>query len=558
MSLELYVRRFESNLVWQAFNLSVKANMGPFTLVKPKEDVIYSADEPIQVEWLPANTFLPPLLADKVDIFLVDVANPDALIFLKRNVPNLGKYSLFINENINNATYKLGVKGTNKLFFNLSPGNIIVQNKAGFFNGLTFDVSHFTCGGEILFRWDLSTLADSIFPLTFKIENVTQWSPGWLEMVMLKPGILECRLSAPAGETVPVFNQATLKVASTNKKFSFPIEWHYQTKKPLNFEAVYPLNKSEISDVRPLFSWKANDKADWYQIELSESKTFEYIIDSLVTVGSSVYPTKPLIAGKQYFWRIKYHTILCGGNVSEVFSFYVKPAICDEWKKVDTLILNQIPFRQSNLIINQKGVITDFLEMWMNIKLSDIEKVKIFLKTPSGLSLPLPLPKNCLKSLQWHKITFSKEAILTDSCIGGDSLNINADNLFHLLKGEKLDGLWQLVFEGVNQSGNIGSWGFKGCYLGEVTSSSNIRKNEILAYISPNPAAENTGKITFLNEGKASIILWDFLGIKKGEWLKSPFENEMYIKLFDLVNGIYLLDIRGEDGKRQLIKWVIQ
>ena len=552
------VRRFESNLVWQPFNLSVKANMGPFTLVKPKEDVFYSSDEPLQVEWMPANTFLPPLLADKVDVFLVDIANPDSLIFLKRNVPNLGKYSLFINENIKNATYRLGVKGTNKLFFNISPGKIVVQNKAGFFSGLSFDVSHFTCEGDILFRWDLSTLADSIFPLTFKIENVTQWNPGWREMIMLKPGKLEWRLSAPAGETVPVFNQATLQVTTANKKFSLPIEWHYQTKKPLNVEAVYPLNKSEISDVRPLFSWKANDKADWYQIELSESKTFEYIIDSLVTVGSPVYPTKPLIAGKQYFWRIKYHTILCGSNVSEVFSFYIKPAICDEWKKVDTLVLNQIPFRQSNLIINQKGVITDFLEMWMNIKLSDIEKVKIFLKTPSGLSLSLPLPKNCFKSLQWHKITFSKAAILTDSCIGGDSLNINVGNLFNLLKGEKLDGLWQLVFEGVNQTGVIGSWGFKSCYLGEVTFSSYIRKNEILAYISPNPAAENIGKITFLKEGQASIILWDFLGNKKGEWIKSQFENEMYIKLFDLPKGIYLLDIRVEDGKKQLMKWVIQ
>ena len=373
-------------------------------------------------------------------------------------------------------------------------------------------------------------------------------------MIMLKPGMLVWRLSAPTGETVPVFNHATLNVTTANKKFSLPIEWHYQTKKPLNFEAVYPLNKSEISDVRPQFSWKANDKADWYQIEMSESKTFDYIIDSPVTVGSSVFPTKPLITGKQYFWRIKYHNILCGSNVSEVFSFYVKPANCDEWKKVDTLDLNQIPFRQSNLIINQKGVITDYLELWMNIKFTDIEKVKVFLKTPSGLRLSLPLPKNCLKSLQWHKITFSKETILTDSCIGGDSLN----NLFNIFKGEKLDGLWQLVFEGVNQTGNIGSWGFKSCYVGEVTLSSNIRENEIIAYISPNPAAENTGKITFLNEGKANIILWDFLGNKKGEWIKSQFENEMYIKLFDLPKGIYLLDIRGEDGKRQLIKWVIQ
>ena len=40
--------------------------------------------------------------------------------------------------------------------------------------------------------------------------------------------------------------------------------------------------------------------------------------------------------------------------------------------------------------------------------------------------------------------------------------------------------------------------------------------------------------------------------------MKSQFENEMYIKLFDLPKGIYLLDIRVEDGKKQLIKWVIQ
>jgi len=552
------VRRFESNLIWQPFHLNVKANMGPFTLVKPKEEVIYSADEPIQVEWVPANTFLPPLYADKVDIFLVDVANPDSLIFLKRNVPNLGKYSLFINQNIKNATYKLGVKGTNKLFFNLSPGKIMIQNEPGFFNELPFDVSQFKCDGEILFRWDVSTLADSIFPLTFKIENVTQWNPSWREMIMLKPGILEWRLSAPAGETVPVFNQAKLHVVSANKKVSFPTEWHYQTKKPLNLESVYPQNKSEISDVRPLFSWNTKDKQDWYQVEISESKTFDYIIDSLVTIGSGIYPTKPLAAGKHYFWRIKYHTILCGSNVSEVFSFYIKPAKCEEWKKVDTLILNQIPFRQSNLIINQKGVIADFLAIWININLSDVEKVKIFIKTPSGLSLSLPLPKNCLKPLQWYKITSSKGAAVKDSCINGDSIIINMGNQLDIMKGEKLDGLWQLVFEGVNQTGKIGNWGFKSCYLGEVTLSSNTLKNDVLAYISPNPSKENIGKISFLMEGKARIFLWDFLGNKKGEWLKSQFENEIYIKLFDLSKGIYLLEIRAENGKKQLIKWVIQ
>ena len=145
-----------------------------------------------------------------------------------------------------------------------------------------------------------------------------------------------------------------------------------------------------------------------------------------------------------------------------------------------------------------------------------------------------------------------------DSCIGGDSLNINVGNLFNLLKGEKMDGLWQLAFEGVNQTGNIGSWGFKSCYSGEITFSLNIKEKEILAYISPNPAAENMGKITFLKEGKASIILWDLLGNKKAEWMKSQFDSEISIKLIDLSKGIYLLDIRGEDGKKQFIKWIIQ
>jgi hypothetical protein len=82
-------------------------------------------------------------------------------------------------------------------------------------------------------------------------------------------------------------------------------------------------------------------------------------------------------------------------------------------------------------------------------------------------------------------------------------------------------------------------------------------ENDVLAYISPNPATGNMGKITFLKEGKVNIILWDFLGNKKGEWIKGQFENEMYINLFDLPKGIYLWDLKGENGKKQLIKWVI-
>lgn len=40
--------------------------------------------------------------------------------------------------------------------------------------------------------------------------------------------------------------------------------------------------------------------------------------------------------------------------------------------------------------------------------------------------------------------------------------------------------------------------------------------------------------------------------------MKSQVDNEISIKLIDLTKGIYLWDIRGEDGLKQIIKWVIQ
>ena len=550
-------RRDSFKIDWHSFSLKVNTNSGPLTVISPKEDLINSGESPVLVEWNPANTFLPPVAADKVDIFLVDIFNPDTLIYLQRNIPNLGRISIYLPLHLPQSSYKIGVKGSNKLFFNLSQGKITFQKNETVFLNPIFKLPLINCGNEITFNWDLSTLPSHIFPLTLKLKDIQGWKFSWNEKVLLKPENISWSVLGLANEQVSNFYGTTLQVISTIKDYNFPIEWIVYPKKEIKIENISPVRNAEVFELMPEFSWKSNEKVDGYQVEISENSRFDFLLDSIVTVENSTFSNIKFEPGRRYFWRVKYINILCGGGISDVFSFTLAKSVCTGWISNDSLRLNQIPFRQSNLNVEQKGTISEVTELWVSLNMTKWEGVKIFIKSPSGKRIQLNFPTHCLKTSSWQFLRFTKKNNETNPCIKGDTLLIPDFFLFNELKGESLNGLWQLIFEGVNQIGTIGDWGLKGCLIDKVTSAGNLMSRESLAFIFPNPSIENSTTIVFNQQGAAKIFLWDMLGKKIGIWEKKSGQNEMHISNLNIPKGVYFWEVCFDHFNIEKMKWLV-
>lgn len=550
-------RRDSLKIDWHSFSLKVNPNVGPFMVNLPKEDLVNSGDSPVLVEWDPANTFLPPVDADKVDVFLVDIFNPDTLIYLQRNIPNIGRISVYLPLHLPSSTYKIGIIGTNKLFFNLSKGKINFQKKNNLVLNPIFKFPLFNCGIKTEFYWDLSSLPIHFFPLTLKLKDIPGWKFSWNEKVFLKPELIIWDVIGLTNVQEPQLNSAILQVISTNMDYQFPIEWMVFPKNEMAIENITPIQHAEVFELNPVFTWKSSEKVDWYQMEISDNNRFNFLLDSIVTLERTTFSNIRFEPGKTYYWRVKYNNILCGSGYSEIFSFKVAGSICKVWKSNDSLRLNQIPFRQSNLIIDQKGSLTEISEIWVNLKVTNWESLKIFIKSPSGKRIPLNFPANCLKMLQWQylKFTQSKDE---SPCLTGDTLLIPNFNLFMDLKGESLYGLWQLIFEGVNQSGTIGDWGLKGCYLEKVTGTDNNQMAiKAFSFIFPNPSNENSPTIIFYKTEEAKVILWDIYGKKIGEWKKESGFDRMDISNLNISKGVYFWELDYKNKDKEILKWIL-
>jgi hypothetical protein len=550
-------RRDSLKLDRHSFSLKVTDHSGPFRLTLPREDLFNTGISPILVTWDPARTFLPPVSANSVDLFLVDIFNPDTLIYLLKNIPNLGRVSTYLPLHLPKSSYKIGVKGTNKLFFNLSPGKINFNKNAElFFNPISKEPTT-KCGGEVTFQWDFSEVPGHFFPMTLKINERLGWTYSWYEKILLKPEQINFIVRPASNQPISGVFETNLQVLSSGQGFNFPLEWISFAPKEIKVEQATPAEKTEIFELKPLFSWKTNQKADWYRLEISSNQGFDSLLDSVVTVEHSAFAHILLEPGRTYYWRIKHVNILCGAGKSEVFSFSTGNATCKSWQSSDSILLNQIPFRQTNLVVEQKGYLSDISELWVSLNISKWEGVKIFLKTPSGKRRELEFPKRCTKNSQWQYLKFIKNNIDTASCTSGDTLLIYDFPLFSELKGESLNGLWQLLFEGVNQQGIIGNWGIRGCYPEQVTGKSYVSDHKASVSIFPNPAREKTVTLVFQNIGSARIILWDIYGKKMGEWKKESGLNQLFIPNLEIANGMYVWEMIDDRNQREVLKWML-
>jgi hypothetical protein len=202
------------------------------------------------------------------------------------------------------------------------------------------------------------------------------------------------------------------------------------------------------------------------------------------------------------------------------------------------------------------GFISSITDLWLRLRISDWEKVKIFLKAPSGKRVQLFFPASCMQPGQWKFLSFKSNLIQSDPCILSDSLFLPAS--FTTLEGEKLNGLWQLLFEGVNQEGVIGAWGMNICSIDRITSFDETLMGEEATLVFPNPGGNQSILFSFKIKNQANIYLRDMLGNKIGAWKKEFMEDSLQISRLDKPGGVYFWEIIYDNEKRELLKWILQ
>lgn len=550
-------QRTRDRVRWDPIALQVLEGVGPFRVRAPATSGKLAPQAAVEVEWVPANTFMPPMAAERVDLFLVDSRQPDSFRYVQRQVPNLGRFAFLLPENLPPSQYKVGVKGSGKPFFQLSPG-VLSLSGLDTFPFPEIRLSAFSCQQQASWEWDFSQLPDTLFPLRLTVREQFGWDLSWKDRVITGPGkisLMVRKLNLPAES----FGRSMLTLNHGQRRWELPLTWHTAGEVSTDIQPVFPAMGAGIAATLPRFTWKADRQPDWYVLEIARDAGFRELWDVVTCRQPEAMLNRPLLPGLTYYWRVKYGFTSCSAGSSSAFTFSVAPETCLSHQRKDTLVLNAIPFRQSSLTVSESGAITGLRLAQLSLKGSDWGRVSFYLRAPSGSRIPLKWPESCALDSSWNHVVFQLSGSAANPCLRKDTLTISGYAALESFRGENLKGVWQLQLEGANQRGALGDWGFNACY--QVPTSIMPAKEQLghlATVVFPNPSGDASCTLQFPDASDREIILWDMLGRRIRSWWKATGETEVLLETPGLTAGLYIWDIRRNGGQREILRWVVK
>jgi subtilisin-like proprotein convertase family protein len=365
--------------VWEEIKFGV-TNAGPFKITYPVNEQKLVVGKKLNVTWDVANTNLPPVSCQYVDIY-VSLNNSlnfkgESMKLVASCVPNDGEETIIIPNNVTNRA-RIVIKAHDNIFFTTGLGNskIDLPTKPGFITEIV-DNKKSSCLPEAI-DFEIQTTAlvgmtDSIqFEIvsglpegavaSFESEKVVAGSNNTLHLNLDSvQGTADyevlVRSFAPGIDTI--VRKVYISVTGTNIDNMIPFS-------PENgIEGVGPTQK---------YYWSKLEDAIEYQLQVATSPSFdtEKIIIDYLTPDTSFLSNVFLDKATIYFWRIRASNDCKIGQWSEIRAFNTETLECSI-SKSGPLSINitsaGTPTVKAELYFPNEGAISDV--NIKNIKLS--------------------------------------------------------------------------------------------------------------------------------------------------------------------------------------------
>lgn len=380
--------------------LTLADGAGPFRVTNPNALLTWQAGEFQQITWDVANSNLAPVNCPKVNIRLSLDGGFTYPIALAENVDNNGRYCIIAPDTVTNRG-RVRVEAVDNIFFDISNTSFLLRKptKPGFALCAT-DLPTSACAPSstsVTFSSNAVLGFDTL--IQFSVVGLPAGATADFSPNPAVPGSdVKMTLDFPFGTPEGTYSVAIKAKAGTDSTL-LTTKITVTSSDYSGLTLLAPNNGSAALSQAPTLRWNKVTDANQYDVQVSESPTFETssIRFSKENLTLDSQKTALLEKNKIYFWRIRPKNECGPGNWTDPFVFSTQADDCRTYTANDlpkTIVSAAPNTVESKVTVNAGGPLSD-----VNIKL-------------------IRFNHTFFKTLEWHLIGPGGEDVLLfkDKC----------------------------------------------------------------------------------------------------------------------------------------------
>lgn len=453
---------------WEQVRFRSAANAGPFVVEYPNERDTFRVGELVEVRWDVANTDLPPVNSQRVDILLSNDRGFNYPITLTEGAFNTGSAMVQIPNTAGNLN-RIKVRAADNIFFDISDVNFIIQEAEAPLLLVNHDAYPGTiCAPQNNLVFDLWTEAVQGYADTLQFEWLSELPEG-AEILSVPDQIIP-------GESY----QIELDFSNTFVSGDFDLDFRLTSEQgdtinrtvffdivPSDFRAFdinFPLDGASGVNEVASYRWVGIPDAVGYEIEISENPSFSeetIVYSNTVFDSDSVRIDVILESNSIYFWRVRPFNDCGFGPFSEVAAFQTRTRDCVAFEPFDlpqNIAGSTGSSAESVINLTFSGEVTEIIIPNIMGTQSSVGDLAAYLISPSGTEVEL-FNRVCRF---WANYNLG----LNDNAPGEISCpSVNSGNQFipqeplSTFVGEPIQGEWKLrILRVSNEGGGFGNF----------------------------------------------------------------------------------------------------
>jgi len=418
---------------------------GPFQVTSQSVSETYLGGSIQNITWDVADTHLPPINAETVDIFLSTDGGVDFPWILAENFPNNGNAQVQLPGTAT-SNARIMVKASNSVFLAVNSAEFTIQETQAVLN---FDQLRFDgCQpDDISIPFVYEAYGGFSENMTLSINSSEAFTPNFSESSVLESGT-QIELTLGNIANIPVGTH-TVEVIATGQSFSTSTVIEINILNDIFTDTIltFPENMSAGIQVNPTFTWQEDVNTTSFDIEIALDEAFTSIVESS-TVPFTFYQSTDLIPETQYFWRVRPKNQCGNGDFGTPFSFTTSVVNCSNFDTNESpqeISSVGTPTVRARILLVEDLRISD-IDVNLEISHTFLQDLTVSLTSPSGTKVTL-ISRNCGSSNNINAV-FDDEAPPL-SCSENPAINGLVQPLGSLasFNGESTLGEWILEIQ---------------------------------------------------------------------------------------------------------------
>lgn len=459
-------------VVWEEINLRVTEQAGPFEVIAPNRNLVYTGGREYEVRWEVANTDQSPVNCQFVNVLLSLDRGVTIYDTLARQTRNDG--SVFVTfPNLETNRGRVFVEAADNVFYDVSDEDFTISPATD----TTFSAKLSPAGIPL-----------SCQPEMVAIQVVTDSINGYREPIQLSliqvPTGISYDFEPPSvfpGDTaflriLPTLSgrqefDLTVRAASQADTLDRELTIVTQSNAYNDFHPVSPVDGTAGILLSAQLAWTDSEDADTYTVELARDPTFSSsaLIERRTSFPDTFYtPGAILNESTLFFWRVRPENVCGPGAFSPIQTFHTANTICDENEAGDTPINisgTGLPTIESQISIQEEGIISDINIPFLKANYQPVNSLRISLISPQGTEVIL-FDENCGNTVN-ISMGFDDDAPQAITCPPDDGIVFRPVESLSTFIGEPTAGVWTLrvavVDLGFGASGGLEEWKLEFC-----------------------------------------------------------------------------------------------